>query len=322
MQVKKAKENIRPSDYDVVRVKSMGHITEVFYQTRKSLGGYITKLDKDHYVDNRTGEVCEFTHSDSRADDLQSVSRSLSMGRDIINANVTDVTNCRWCTVTYRQRETADQECVPVTDAKRIKVDFQHFIRRLHVLYGEFEYITAAEPQGSGSWHYHVLFIFPGKAPYMPNKTVADAWGQGYVTIKKLDDVDNVGAYLTAYLGDMELAESKKCGTYQNHAALKDVQYKDEDGKQQTKRYVKGARLLMYPPGFHIFRWSKGIIKPDIVLLEEKEAQEKVSAATLTFEKTVHLIDPDHEFESTLNYRYYNSKRKEKQYIQAAVNEL
>lgn len=313
MQAQKAKENVRPSEYDKVRVKRMGNITEIFYQTTRSLGGFITKIDKDHYVDNRTGEVHEFEHNESRADDLQSVAKSLSMGRDLINTNVTDISYCRWCTVTYRQRESTEQECTPVTDPKRIKIDFQNFIRRLHVVYGDFEYITAAEPQGTGSWHYHVLFIFPGKAPYMPNQTVADAWGQGFVTIKKLDDVDNVGAYLTAYLGDMELDEADKIGIHDPSAEQKEVEYKDEDGNLKKKKYVKGARLVMYPPGFHIFRWSKGIRKPEILQLEEREAKEKVSAATLTFEKTVQLIDPDRDFESTLNYRYYNAKRQSKQ---------
>lgn len=314
MQVTTAKEHSRPSAYDRVRVKYTGNITQVFYQKRRSYGGFITKIDKDRYIDNRTGEVHEFKHGDSRADDLQSVARSLSMGRDLINTNVKDISCCRWCTVTYRQRESADQECTPVTDPKRIKIDFQHFIRRLHIIYGQFEYITAAEPQGSGSWHYHIIFIFPSKAPYMENAVVSDAWKQGFVTIKRLDDVDNVGAYLTAYLGDMELKEAKDKGI-DGSGRIKEVDYKDDDGKTQKKKYVKGARLHMYPSGFHIFRWSKGIEKPLVEITEEQEAQKKVSAHTLTFERTVHLIDPDTDYENTLNYRYYNSKRTHKQHV-------
>ena len=66
----------------------------------------------------------------------------------------------------------------------------------------------------------------------------------------------------------------------------------------------------MYPPGFHIFRWSKGIKKPTVTYMTAGEANEKVGAATLTFEKTVALSDETSSFEATLNYRYYNSKRR------------
>ena len=88
--------------------------------------------------------------------------------------------------------------------------DFRHFNTRCREIFGHYEYITAAEPQGRGAWHLHCVFIFAGKAPYMENAVVRDCWKQGFVTVKRLDDVDNVGAYLTAYLGDMELSEASK----------------------------------------------------------------------------------------------------------------
>lgn len=52
-----------------------------------------------------------------------------------------------------------------------------------------------------------MVFIFPGKAPYIPNDEMAEIWGQGFTKTRRLDNVDNVGAYLTAYLGDMEIHE-------------------------------------------------------------------------------------------------------------------
>ena len=63
------------------------------------------------------------------------------------------------------------------------------------------------EPQGRGAWHAHLVMIFDDKAPYIDNKFMADTWGHGFTTTKKLEDVDNVGAYLTAYLGDMDMLE-------------------------------------------------------------------------------------------------------------------
>ena len=189
--------------------------------------------------------------------------------------------------------------------------DFRHFNTRCREIFGHYEYITAAEPQGRGAWHLHCVFIFAGKAPYMENAVVRDCWKQGFVTVKRLDDVDNVGAYLTAYLGDMELSEASKADMAVSYSkGIKEVEYEDENGEKQTKKYIKGARLCMYPPGFHIFRCSKGIKKPDVSVVEYKNAKEKASSGKLTFTKTVALEDPESDFKNTLQYEYYNSMRK------------
>ena len=47
------------------------------------------------------------------------------------------------------------------------------------------------KPQARGAWHCHLLYIWDKKAPYVANKTLRDIWQQGFVKIKKLDDVDN-----------------------------------------------------------------------------------------------------------------------------------
>ena len=61
----------------------------------------------------------------------------------------------------------------------------------------------------------------------------------------------------------------------------------------------------MYPPNFNLYRCSKGIKKPDITMVREFEAQKKVKAATLTFERTV-KVETSTGYENTLNYRYFN----------------
>lgn len=303
MDIKKLDKPIYVDDFALVRLKEMGNIIEIMYSEKRSRGGYITKIDKDHYVDNRTGEFLEFKHLENRAQDLANVAKSLAQGRDILNANITDVSRCRWVTLTYAEN---------MTDPKKLLFDFQNFNKRCRAIFGYYEYITAAEPQGRGAWHLHCVFIFSGKAPYMENAVVRDCWKQGFVTVKRLDNVDNVGAYLTAYLGDMELSEVFN-SFHENtiySSGVKEVDYVDENGVKQTKYYIKGARLCMYPPGFHIFRWSKGIKKPDVSFVSYKTAKEKASSAKLTFTKTVALEDSESDFKNTLQYEYYNSIRK------------
>ena len=81
-------------------------------------------------------------------------------------------------------------------------------------------------------------------------------------------------------------------------------------GSNEKKSIIKGARLHMYPPKFNLYRASRGIKKPLVTYETEKEAQKKVSAATLTFEKTIELTDSDSQFSNTINYRHYNLIRK------------
>ena len=108
MEIKKLDSPVSISDSALVRLKEMGNITEIMYSEKRSRGGYITKIDKDHYVDNRTGELFEFKHLENRAQDLANVAKSLAQGRDILNANITDVSRCRWdfrtLRVYYRSR--------------------------------------------------------------------------------------------------------------------------------------------------------------------------------------------------------------------------
>jgi len=284
-----------------VRYKDMGNIKEVMFSARKSEGGFITKLDKERYIDNRTGEIKNFNHIENRSQDISNVRKSLSLGRDVINTNVTDVNFCRWLTLTYAEN---------MKNPEKLMFDFKNFVKRARSIYGQFEYIACAEPQGRGAWHLHVLLIFDHVAPFMPNEVVADCWKKGFVTIKRIDDVDNVGAYLTAYLCDVDVEEFKKEYPNMDMGEVKEIEFKDENGEIKNKKYVKGGRLWMYPPGFHIFRYSKGIKKPEVSEMTYFEAKEKIGSAKPTYSQTILLNDDVSGFRNTITKEYYNILRK------------
>jgi hypothetical protein len=126
MKVEKLQENIRPSPDSTVTVKKMGNITELRFMQRKT-GGIIQKLDKDSYVDTRTGEVKDFTHSDIRIANLENISRSLRNLRDIINTNVTDVKKCLWVTLTYAENMTDSIRLY--NDYRKFNMRFQRFLK-------------------------------------------------------------------------------------------------------------------------------------------------------------------------------------------------
>lgn len=302
MKIERLEEQISIDSKCLVRLTEMGNITEIMFSEKRSRGGYIRKLDADHYVDYRNGEIFEFKHIENRSQDLTSVAKSLKRLRDLLNANITDVSRCRWVTLTYASN---------MTDPKKLQKHNEKCVELLRKEFGHFEYITAAEPQGRGAWHLHCVYIFPDKAPYMSNDVVARCWKRGFVTVKRLDDVDNVGAYLTAYLGDMELTEAREAGVSAAVCkGIKEVEYEDENGTKQTKKYIKGARLYMYPPKFNLYRKSKGIVEPTVSVVSYETAKEKVSSAKLTFSKTIRLCDEESDFLNNLHYEYYNTIRK------------
>jgi hypothetical protein len=299
-------DNIKVPENANIRVKITGSIMELMYSEKQVLGQiYIKKINGHEYVDLRTGEVFDYEVIQNRSENLDSVRRSLGRLRDYINTNVVDVTKCKWVTLTYAEN---------MTDTKRLMRDYEKFVKKARYKYGHFEYIIACEPQGRGAWHIHMIMIFPGKAPYIPNNEMADTWSHGFTTTKKLDEnISNIGAYLTAYLGDFDFSELDKLSTEElmkmQGKQIKDVEVLQPDGKKIPKKIIKGGRLHMYPAHFNLYRCSRGIKAPDITEEIEKDVQKKIkaSSAKLTFEKTISIQDADTGYQNTLNYRYYNS---------------
>lgn len=277
-------------------------VRQCFFEVRYSIGTApitIQKLNADEYIDLRTGEVKEFQHSDNRAQSKSTVSQSLRNLRDLINANLTESENVKWVTLTYREN---------MTDEKRLYEDWRRFWQRFKYYLHKrglppAEYIIAAEPQARGAWHLHCLFLFPEKAPYIHNSEIARIWGHGFTKTKSLQGITNPGLYLTAYLGDMELTEAMSGGV--KNGQIREVTTTDEQGRPQKKAVIKGARLHLYPPGFHLFRCSRGVKRPTIYNTTEAEAQAMVGDAPLTFEKTIEVTNDAGETVNIINYRQY-----------------
>ena len=313
LKVESVTDDFKVNSLDKVRVKEMGNIVELMYSERTNHKIVIKKINDYEYIDLRTGEVKEFTKLENRACDLNSVRQSLCRLRDLLNTNITDIEKCKWVTLTY-----ADN----MTDTKQLYKDFEKFNKRMKYALSKdgykYEYIVAMEPQGRGAWHAHMVMIFDTKAPFIDNNFMAKTWGHGFTTTKKLDkDIDNLGAYLTAYLGDMELKEAIDCiGLNQLTDRYNNVKYPvsevevAEGDKKVSKAILKGLRMVLYPPKFNLYRFSRGIKKPIITYEREIDAQKKISAATLTFERTIELTDSNSQFNNVINYRYYNKVRK------------
>ena len=292
-----------------VKVTEMGNVIEVQYMSRRNCKQTIQMLKGgEQFVICATGEIKDIEHHNTRKDNKKGLYKTFANARAVINANVTDVEKVRWCTLTYAEN---------MTDPKRLYEDFHNFNKRFQYYckgkgYSKPEYIVMMEPQGRGAWHAHLLYIWQDqKAPYISNQDFRELWGHGFVRIKKLDNVDNVGAYLTAYLGDMEIDEmdvSKAVGKQ-----CKVVEVEDEDGKKVKKAIVKGARLDLYPANFNMLRCSRGVKRPVAEMMSQEEASKKVSAATKTFESAIKLTDHENDFETVIIREQYNKVRGKNQ---------
>lgn len=94
---------------------------------------------------------------------------------------------------------------------------FTEFLRKLNVkIFGTqkdkrgLKYLVVMEFQKRGAIHYHAIFF---NLPYLKSSVLADIWGNGFIQVKQINNVDNVGAYISKYLTkdyDDERLDSKK----------------------------------------------------------------------------------------------------------------
>lgn len=117
----------------------------------------------------------------------RNVKRARQTIRRLVNSNQDLI---KFMTLTF-----AD-EVVDLEVANKI---FHNFIKRLTALTPGFKYLAVPEFQSSGRVHYHLLC----NMPFIENNHLKRIWGQGFVFIRKIDNVNNLGSYISKYLGKM-----------------------------------------------------------------------------------------------------------------------
>ena len=162
------------------------------------------------------------------------------------------------------------------------------------------EYIRIIEPQHTGTWHIHVL-VKTEKKGYLtlPKDELEKIWGHGYVWVDKIKNNDNIGAYFTACLKNVDVFEN------------------DSEKPNDTKCIVKGARLHFYPQGKRFYSYSKGIKKPERRRTTYSEAMKILNLNDLVYHKAKDIILADEETgkQTTVNTvlrMQLNSTRKKK----------
>lgn len=280
-------------DDDIVTLTSMGHIFEIQYMARKNTVATIQKLNKFEYVDLSTGEIKDFKNTENRSQLENSLKQTFKALRYLINNNFYGKKNELHVTLTYKEN---------MTDNDRLYTDLNKFLKRLKYKFNSIsslDYINVVEPQERGAWHCHLLIRFNDvEEIFIKSNELEKIWGHGFIKIKSLKEVDNIGAYLSAYLSDVELPEDL---ALEAGGSIKEV---------QGKKYLKGGRLHMYPTGMKIYRTSRGIKPPSRKTMKYKEAKKIVGSGKPHYSKSIKIIDDD--FENTISYLQYNLKRQER----------
>jgi hypothetical protein len=107
--------------------------------------------------------------------------------RRLVNCNIQEYS--KFITLTF-----ADN----ITDLKQANYEWKKFKQRLETRIGyKLQYLVVIEFQKRGAIHYHCVMF---NLPYIQNEDLASIWGNGYVKINKIDNVDNVGAYVCKYI--------------------------------------------------------------------------------------------------------------------------
>lgn len=266
-------EDFKPNKNYISKFTKMNNVIEIVSLSHKNNGCSIKKLNKDEYVLLSTGEVFNCEHIENRGQNINTVRQSVARLRNLINNNFVGGKNELWITLTFGKNK--------VYNANELYPIFHSFIKRLRNRFKDMilDYIYVPEPHEKGDWHIHLL-LKSNKELYIKNSKLNEIWGNGFVKVNRLQDVDNIGAYVSAYLTNIK------------------------DG-EETK---KGARLYLYPAGHQLYRCSKGIKKPESEYFPYYEAKKKVSSLKPTFTNTVSVIT-DNGFSNIIHKEYFNLKR-------------
>lgn len=230
---------------EVVKVVKQGkYFADVIYQQRKPKPG-IKKISKTEYVELKTGEIKQFNLVEGKSNPRSlrmTFVRLIGLIRANFSNSVYDSPRQKVITLTYAEN---------MTDSKKLMKDFQNFYYRLKRKYPnyKFEYVAVAEPQARGAWHMHLLLKID-KRKFIPCHEIKELWGHGRTWTERLK-ANDAGRYYVSYFTNLEKDDMTK-------KELKS--YGLEAHKQ--KKYIKGARLKLYPKNFNFYRCSQNIKRP------------------------------------------------------------
>lgn len=140
------------------------------------------------------GEADELARIQNR---IKVLHRARSTLRRLINANAWQWPDSRGSPVPPKFLTLT--HAANITDIKYSNSEFTKFIKRLkRHTNTDIKYIAVIEFQKRGSIHYHIVIF---NLPYTRKEEIARIWRHGYVKINAIDNIYNIGAYVSKYMG-------------------------------------------------------------------------------------------------------------------------
>ncbi len=192
-------------DWLIERVKKKivqsGDIIEIYDYS----DGYLKGFTNNKADSGRKSDYKSENYEEHRKQVLQRAKKNL---RRLINANVGQYGKeftAKFLTLTFKDN---------VKDLDKANYEFTKFIKRLnYYCFGtkkaNLKYTCVIEFQKRGAIHYHIIIY---NMPYVHWDKLLDLWDRDYkggIWINKINDVDNVGAYVSEYLGNAEKGQGK-----------------------------------------------------------------------------------------------------------------
>jgi hypothetical protein len=228
---------------------------------------HVKRIDKNRYIDLKTGEEREYERMD---EEKQKLARRAALNRTFQELDMIIRANFNAHESPHRQRFITLTYAENMTDEKRLFKDFKNFVDRLEYAFPKkapFTYVNVAEPQGRGAWHHHLMIkpSDPGvKSLYIDKERLTEIWRHGYTSVKQLNS-DDVGSYYNAYFkGIIPEAMGRITGEeiFKREEELGKLMDKITGDKEISKLRLKGERLRFYPKGFRLYRCSRSVFRP------------------------------------------------------------
>lgn len=205
------------------RVICSGNVLEI-YEYEKSVGkGFVSKKS------GRANAL--YTSDEVKADNRKKIAqRARQTVRRYANAN--PQLN-KFLTLTFAEN---------VTDLDYARYEFDKFVKRVKTRCSNFQYIEVVEFQKRGSIHFHMLC----NLPYIDVNELAEVWKHGFIKLNRMDNVDNVGAYITKYMTKDNIDErltGKKCYTM-SKGLNKPKEYTDEADIEEILRDLENVKRI------------------------------------------------------------------------------
>lgn len=193
-----------------------GNILEVYTYQKEPTGRDFTKEKNDAYnaldLESTSFELEQEDRTHERRLQTTREARNLTRRLALMNFNSDD----KFITLTYKAN---------MTDLVKADKDFKDFIKRFKYKMGiDLKYLAVRERQKRGAIHYHLLCDWKQEMKteqeirHFERVLGSGQWGEGiwrggFVDIKPIEHVDNVGAYIIKYMTkelSIELYKGKK----------------------------------------------------------------------------------------------------------------